>query len=282
MRVLTLVSVVLLTAALASAAPIWSLDFENGFTASSGTPNVNYGDLSDPYNTAGDPNNNVHVETDPLDTSNTALDIDMTVPLPRSRLTYLDVPSELSTTGQITIKNRWYYGGGYNYGGDMWSLSPGIVDSNVADDGNFIELLLGAGSTQTVWTLDIWVYALRGDPINKWAQRTRFAMPILGAGWHDISASWVYLGILGDGNPYARVTASVDSTNLGTFVTRWANDWDVNMLNIGNRWKGGDGTASKQIDSTEMGTLVDDYVITPEPATALLLLSGCVLFRKRR
>jgi len=47
MKQLLLFTIVLAVVSPVAAVPLWSLDFESGWAASSGTPEINFGSLSD-------------------------------------------------------------------------------------------------------------------------------------------------------------------------------------------------------------------------------------------
>ena len=289
MRVLTLVSIVLLMVASASAAPTWSYNAEGGFGASSGTIHVNSGDASNPASADG---NDVHVEADPVNTSNTALDVDdfyRPANGRRAYLAYTDLPEEISMTGKIQVNWREYIANGANRRMDPWSFCKGT--DTVADAPNKMYAeLRKVGSVDDnpatgTWTLQLGICdaytAIEPNPGN--FGLTTWAMPPMAIGWHDFKIQYAYKGISATtGKHMAFVSAAVDGECLGT-ATSIAADFDINLLSIGCKWYGGDAVAIRQIDDVERGDLVDDYVIiTPEPATALLLLSGCLFFRKRK
>lgn len=296
MRVLTFISVVLLMAASASAVPTWALDFEDGFTATSGTPNINKGDLLDPGNTAADPNNEIHCETDPLNTSNTALDVENNILTlaPKSYLAYTGMPAALSMSGQGVIKSREYFADNTNnrkY--SLWTLTPGTP---AVYDKSMVYLYVRRASS--AWSTTVWSYSNYEPGVSGYYDSHGFTTPPMvypWVGWHDWEFTWKYLGILessgeGEGGEdihSAFISVALDGICMGTATIDWP-VFDIGMFVVGSNFRGEwDGdvqkSSSKQIDGLELGDLVDDYVIiTPEPATALLLLSGCVFFRKRK
>ena len=283
MRVLTLVSVVLLTAALASATPIWSVDFESGFTASSGTADVHLGNLADPENTAGDTNIEVYVDADPLNTSNKALEVEMrNAAKPRSHLGY-SIPSSVQPAADIRISWRDYYANDDRHRAYMpFNLTGGSAAIN--NESNMVHLSISAyADGMTAGTAQLWAYTRAYKPDAYSASHTFALPPFQANSWNDFSLHWVYRGICETTElPYANVSLEVNGECMGSATMTWA-DWTANMISIGCKWNGGpDNYSVSQRDSMELGDLIDDVVITPEPATALLLLSGCLFFRKRK
>ena len=282
MRVLTLVSIVLLMAAWASAAPIWSVDFESGFAASSGTTVVYFGNTSNP----GDTTMDVHVEAGPITTSNNALDIENTdFNQPYSALAYSGIPGAIQPAADISISWRYYYAADEATRMFMpWTLSTSDGVTNGAP--NQVHILF-MGNPDTAWSAYLYAYDDWGKG-GHYASKT-FALPTIAQGaWHDFRLHWVYQGICQAetgalaGKPYANIYLTVNDECVGTDVMAWA-DWSAQMLAVGSMWPGGFMNYSMyQVDAAEVGDLIDDVVVTPEPATALLLLSGCVFFRKRK
>ncbi|MCE5340173.1 MAG: PEP-CTERM sorting domain-containing protein [Planctomycetaceae bacterium] len=262
----------------AMASGTWSLDFENGFTASSGTAFVNYGDLANPGNTAQE----VHVEADPVRTNNTALDIDMiNTTTPRSLLAYTGTDF-IPTYQSGTLDVEYYqYLDAYNRSAMLFTMTDGTP--SVAGD-EYIGFSI-VKTTAGGWGLATLAYDnLNGTMV---LTNTTYAAPaslFTAGGWHSISFTWESIGYSETlGRNAAVINAWIDEIQVAENVTvGWA-QFDTSMLTVGCRWLGSGTNGASQLDGNERGDLMDNLVVTPEPATALLLLIGStVLFRKKK
>ncbi|OHB51355.1 MAG: hypothetical protein A2Y10_02395 [Planctomycetes bacterium GWF2_41_51] len=269
-----MVFLIVVLASMPAMATIWSVDFESGFTASSGTPHVFNGDLANP----GDTTKELHIEADPVNSSNKALDVEYIVTtLPRTYLAYTGLPGSIQPDSDITISARYYLSEVEGNRSVMpFNLNGGTVDV----DGSANQVHVAFDKKSTGWTATIFAY--NGFNLGGYYTSQVVALPPLESGWHDIVLSWDYLGW---SEELQKVSADValilDDEIMYSGVMGWA-DFDASMLSVGCRWNGGAGVSKYWIDGNEYGDLVDDVMIIPEPATLMLLGIGAVLLRKRK
>jgi hypothetical protein len=280
---LLIVSVVLLASIPAIATTSWSVDFESGFTASSGSAHTNNAPAE------------VHVEADPVDAQNNALDVDMIdTTFPRSLLAYTGMDyTPTASSGRLDV--RWMYNGfdqGQEpYGNWYWNRNPMLftmTDGTPTTQGDeYIGFYLNCKPSTGVWQMGLNVYdnlATPEEPDMAYTFKQWDMMP-LAAGWHDFTYEWQSLGFdASEGKVMARINLWVDGTQVLTNGTQGWGDFETNMITVGCRWFGSSAAAAaQQVDAGERGDLMDDVNVTiPEPCSILLLLGGAMLIKRKR
>jgi len=289
MKKLIVVSIVLLFAVSASATLDWSLDFENGFTASSATPHVNNGDLLNP----GDTTQEVHVKADPVSPQNNALIVQcVDANSPKSFLAYDDTPAWMrpEVDGKVTWRQYWADTGGADSlrKGVPWEISSGSLPEF---SNNMIRAYMYKSATPRLI-----MYAYNNYPEAGYMSRTDVYLPSAAVAegvWHDFEVSWINQGWVTENGVYkptVELTVLVDGAEYFNGVMGWS-AFSGSMLSIGcghsGEWDNSEvpplqKNSVYQIDQYGRGDMVDDFVFTPEPATLAILGLGAVLLRKRK
>lgn len=238
----------------------WSVDFENGFTSTSGTINIYNGNINNP----GDTSREVHVTVDPINANNHALRMQrISETAPTSLLGYTNIPSsvQLSADGYISWKR--YYPQVYHpiYGYERMDMAWALSSGSQSQQCNMLQM----GSPY--WGLSNTLHLYDGT--NGFSECT-FNTPAFSYGqWHTFALSWKDMGTADEdgeehgkvaGKGYVVVTMSMDGVNIGSHEILRAS-FDPEVLSVGCEWNGGSLPSFYQTDQYEVGDLIDDVEI---------------------